>query len=71
MIGRTLDRLIGSGGLDVREALRLAAEIADALASAHAAGIVHRDLKPSNVMVTTSGRAKLLDLLRRMNFPAE
>ncbi len=59
--GRTLDRLIGLGGLELREAVRLAAEIADALASAHAAGIIHRDIKPSNVMVTATGHAKLLD----------
>jgi Tol biopolymer transport system component len=59
--GRTLDRLIGPGGLELRAALNLAGEIADALASAHAAGVIHRDLKPTNVMVTAAGHAKVLD----------
>jgi serine/threonine protein kinase len=57
--GKTLDELIGRKGLN--EALRIAIQIADALAKAHAAGIVHRDLKPGNVMVTAEGRVKVLD----------
>ncbi len=59
--GRTLEEMIPSGDLGLKQALRAAVQIADAIAAAHGAGIVHRDLKPSNIMVTEQGLVKVLD----------
>jgi Tol biopolymer transport system component len=58
--GETLAARLKRGKLSLEDTLRYGAQIADALAAAHAKGIVHRDLKPSNVMVTKSG-VKVLD----------
>ncbi len=58
--GETLAARLRRRPLPLAEALRIALEIAQALAAAHSRGIVHRDLKPGNVMLTPSG-VKLLD----------
>lgn len=58
--GRSLAELLRAGSLPVRRLIGLAAQIADGLAKAHAAGITHRDLKPDNVMVTDDGLAKIV-----------
>ena len=49
------------GPLPMEQALRLAAQIAEALEYAHERGVVHRDLKPANIKVTPEGVVKLLD----------
>jgi len=59
--GQTLAERLRGGPLDPAEALSLAVDIADALRAAHDRGIVHRDLKPQNIVITPSGRPKLLD----------
>ena len=59
--GKTLSEILKSRNPDQPEALRLAAEILDALAFAHSKGIVHRDIKPANILVTAEGQVKIMD----------
>jgi len=52
--GSLQDYLDKHGPPDLPRAIRLAAEIASALAVAHALGLVHRDIKPSNILLAKS-----------------
>src|ERR1043166_4033754 len=58
--GETIATRLKKGSLSIDDTLRYGAQIAEALAAAHARGITHRDLKPANVMITKSG-VKVLD----------
>ncbi len=59
--GETLAERIARGPVPVPEALRICAQILEALEAAQAKGIVHRDLKPANIKLTSDGRVKVLD----------
>jgi serine/threonine protein kinase len=50
------------GRLPVAEAVHYMLQIAAGLAHAAARGVVHRDIKPSNIIISSNGRAKLVDM---------
>ncbi len=59
--GKTLKKVIGTKPLSLDSVFSIALQVGDALAAAHAKGIVHRDIKSSNIIITPSGKAKVLD----------
>jgi len=59
--GEPLKRVIAGRPLNMRRAVDLATQMADALAEAHAAEVVHGGLTPDTVMITPKGNAKILD----------
>jgi serine/threonine-protein kinase len=59
--GRLLKDVIGQGKVPTDDALRYVDGILEALEYSHRAGVVHRDIKPGNVMITESGRVKVMD----------
>jgi eukaryotic-like serine/threonine-protein kinase len=61
--GQSLSGLLSSetNKLPLDQALKLAEEIALALACAHEQGVVHRDIKPANILLSGDGHAKIAD----------
>lgn len=59
--GEVLSARISRGPLPVRDAVEIAAQVAEALAEAHARNVVHRDIKSANIIVTARGQVKVLD----------
>ena len=70
--GTTIRRRVERGGpLPVAEAINYTLQIAGALVHAAERGVVHRDIKPSNIIVTSQGRAKLVDMGLARRFERE
>jgi serine/threonine protein kinase/tetratricopeptide (TPR) repeat protein len=59
--GETLSERLERGPLEVAEALKIAAEVANGLSRAHDQGVIHRDVKPGNIMLVADGPAKIMD----------
>jgi serine/threonine protein kinase len=59
--GTTLRQQMEGRPMNSRHALDLAAQVADALAHAHANGVIHKDLSPDTIVETAKGSAKVLD----------
>jgi len=59
--GKNVRQLVAGRPLDLKTAVLIGLQVADALAAAHKRGIIHRDIKSGNVMVTPSGQVKVLD----------
>jgi len=57
--GQSLRSEMGGRPLNVRRAMDLAIQMADAVADAHACGYVHGGLSPESVVITSKGHAKI------------
>lgn len=65
LVGCTVAQQLANGPLPIGRAIRVAGQIADALALLHSHGVVHRDVKPANMLLSeaadSSIQAKLAD----------
>ena len=59
--GPSLADVAARGPLGPSRVLDMIAQVAAALAAAHAAGLVHRDIKPANLLLAPDGTVKITD----------
>lgn len=59
--GKNVRQLVAGRPLELKSALSIGVQVADALAYTHSRGIIHRDIKAGNIMVTSEGQVKVLD----------
>lgn len=59
--GQDLQQRLRAGPLDAPDARKVFADLAAALAHAHAKDVFHRDIKPANLLLDAHGNARLVD----------
>ena len=59
--GHSLAEELANRPIACHRAVQIVAELAEALAYAHAEGIIHRDVKPANIRVDNNGAVYLMD----------
>ncbi len=70
--GETIAHRVEAGAVPSPEIYRVAIEVAEALAVAHAHGTIHRDISAANIMIARDGHAKVMDFgLARTRRPPE
>ncbi len=59
--GSLVDLIVKERRLSPPRAVEITGDILSALHHAHGRGVIHRDIKPANVLMTSAGRAKVID----------
>lgn len=63
--------ILQKGRISPSDVVNYTLQIAEALRHTSAANVVHRDIKPSNIIISPTGRAKLVDLGLARHQPAD